>query len=67
MSNTRDAGKWLVIFIVSASGQTTQMMLLQCRVSAQFCYILVCILGPGYEGEVMVTENSRVFRMRRVE
>lgn len=26
---------------------TIQMLLLQCRVSAQFCYIFACLLGPG--------------------
>lgn len=62
MSNSRDGGKWLVIFIVS--GQTTQMLPLHSSFSTILLH-LVCILGSGYEEEVMVTENSRVFRMRQ--
>lgn len=66
MSNSRDAGKWLVIFVISVGGQTTQMLLLHCIFSTILLY-LVCILGPGYEGDLMVTENSSVFRMRQQE
>lgn len=62
MSNSRHAGEWLIIFIVS--GQTSQMLLLHCNFSTILLH-LVSILEPGCEGEVTVTENSRVFRMRQ--
>ena len=38
---------WQVIVAVNAKGQKAQMLFLQCGFSAQFCYILACMLGLG--------------------